>query len=188
MTTSERSKGFVLAELLLAVAVLCVLASVAGSAYMAAKQAAHADDVALKLAALSNDIRHAYRGLGSYSTISGAGIHKLSIVQKPFHSDASNLYDAHANIVAVSGADTSFALTLGGNGAMTAGECVSIASALASGAHDIRIGAGAGLGTGASAGQATGGHAYKVGDVFDVNNLQTGCAESAMVIAISFND
>lgn len=64
MTTNRirrRASGYVLNELLLAVAAVSMLAAASGGAYMYMKRSALADDMALKMVTLVNDTRRAYQ-------------------------------------------------------------------------------------------------------------------------------
>lgn len=184
----KRANGYALSELLLAVAVFAALAASAGSGYMYMKRTALAEDHALKLVNLVNETRRAYRPLASFSTITGSGLYKMGLVQKPMYSDGTNVYDAWANQMSFAGADTYFAFVLGGNGAMTAQECTAIATGIQDGAYEVRVGASAALATGASVGRTSGGNAYKTaGGTFDGAALQTGCSEANTKIAVSFD-
>jgi len=192
MTTNRirrRARGYVLNELLLAVAAVSMLAAASGGAYMYMKRSALADDMALKMVTLVNDTRRAYQPVASFATISASGLQKMGLVQKPLYTDGTNLYDAWANQVTLAGADTYFALLLGGNGAMSAMECTTLVAGIQEVAYEVRVGAAAALATGASVGRTTGGYAYKTaGGTFDVSALEAGCSEANTKIALSFDN
>jgi type II secretory pathway pseudopilin PulG len=180
--------GYVLNEMLLAVAVFAVLTGIAGVSYQSLKRSAQADDQAQKFATLSNDIRKNYRPLGSFTTLSGTGVSKLGLVQKPMYTDGTNLFDTWSNQLSMSGSDTAFAIILGGNGVMTPQECTAFATAVQDGAYEVRLGAAVVLGTGATLGRTSGGYGYKTaGGTFDGTALQTGCSEANTKIGVSFD-
>lgn len=145
---ARRGRGYALSELLLAVAVFAVLAAAAGSGYMYMKRTALAQDHALKLVNLVNETRRAYRPLASFSTISGSGLYKMGLVQKPMYSDGTNVYDAWANQMTFAGADTYFAFLTGwqrcDDGAGVHGGCHGHSGWCVRGADRICCGAGDG--------------------------------------------
>jgi type II secretory pathway pseudopilin PulG len=180
--------GYVLNEMLLAVAVFAVLSGIAGVSYQSLKRSAQADDQAQKFASLANDIRKSYRPLGSFTTLTGTGVSKLGLVQKPMYTDGTNVFDAWANQLGFVGSDTAFAVVLGGNGIITPQECTAFASAVQDGAYEVRIGAAVALGAGATLGRTTGGYGYKTaGGTFDGSALQSGCSEASTKIGVSFD-
>ncbi len=180
--------GYILNEMLLAVAVFAVLTGIAGMSFQALKRSAQADDQALKFATLANDIRKSYRPAGTFTTLAATGVAKLGLVQKPMYTDGTNVFDTWANQLQFSGSDTAFAIILGGNGVMTPQECTAFAAAVQDSAYEVRIGAAVVLGSGATLGRTTGGNGYKTaGGTFDGAALATGCAEASTRIGVSFD-
>jgi type II secretory pathway pseudopilin PulG len=188
MKRRGRASGYILNELLLAVAAVSMLAAASGGAYMYMKRAAQADDTVMKVVTLVNDTRRAYLPLASFSTISATGLSKMGLVQQPLYTDGTTLYDPWSNPVSVAGADTYFAVLMGGNGVMSAMECTTLVTGIQSAAYEVRVGAAAALGTGAAVGRTTGGYAYKTdGGTFSASALESGCSEANTKIAFSFD-
>jgi hypothetical protein len=87
-----------------------------------------------------------------------------------------------------SGADTRFAIVLGGNGVMTRDECSAVAAGIEAGAFEVRVGAAVAPGSGTSLGRLAGGYGYKSnGSTYDQAALATGCAEASTKIGVSFD-
>lgn len=180
----QRSAGYALAELLLAVAVIALLVGISAGAYAFLRGGINADDQATKTISLAADIQKNWRNAGSYITLAAGEINKLALIQKPLKWDGVNVQDGYGNTMSVSGGPTSFVLTIGGpTNPVSKEDCASIANRLATGvATNVSIGTSA-VGT---AGQVTGGNAFKVGTTINQANLATGCNESNPVIAASF--
>jgi type II secretory pathway pseudopilin PulG len=173
----HRALGYVLNEMLLAVAIFAAVTAIAGTSYQSLKRSSQTDEASLKFVALANDIRKSYRPAGSFTTLSAGGVGNLGIVQKPFYFDGTNVFDPWGNALQFAGSDAAFAIILGGNGVWTPQECTAFATAVQDGAYEVRIGTTVALGTGASLGRTTGGSAYKTSaSVYDSTALQTGCS------------
>lgn len=180
--------GFALTEMLLAVAVVSLVMAISAVAYSVVKRRVSADDQAIKLVALGDDIRRHWRGAGSFTGLSAPALFKLGLVQRPMKADAVNSYDAWMAPMQFSGADTRFAIVLGGNGVMTRDECSAVAAGIEATAYEVRVGAGVAPGSGAALGRLTGGHAYKSnGRTYDQTALASGCAEASTKIGASFD-
>jgi hypothetical protein len=173
---------------MLAVAVVSLVMVISAGAYSVLKRRVSADDQAIKLVALVDDIRRHWRGTGSFTGLSAPALFKLGLVQRPMTVDATNAYDTWAAPMQFSGADTRFAIILGGNGVMNRDECSAVASGIEAAAYEVRVGAAVMPGTGSSLGRLTGGYAYKSnGNTYDQTALATGCAEAGTKIGISFD-
>lgn len=185
---SARSAGFALAELLLAVAVIALMVGISAGAYGFLRAGVNADDQATKTIALAADIQKNWRNSGSYTTLAPAEINKLALIQKPLKWDGIAVQDGYGNTMAVSGGATSFVLTIGGTAnPVSKDDCASIANRLATGvATNVSVGTSAAAGSGGTAGQVTGGNAFKVGTTINQASLATGCNEPNPVIAASF--
>ena len=180
--------GYILNEMLLAVAVVAVLTAIAGAGFMALKRSAQADDQALKFVSMANDIRKSYRPAGTFTTITATGVAKMGLVQKPMYTDGTNIFDTWSNQLQFAGSDTAFAIILGGNGVMTPQECTAFAAAVQDGAYEVRIGAAVVLGSGATLGRNSGGYGYKTaGGTYDGSALQSGCSDVNTKIGVSFD-
>jgi hypothetical protein len=183
-----RPAGFALHELLLALATVSLVMAISAGAYATLKRRVLADDQAVKLAALGDDIRRHWRGTGSFAGLSAPALLKLGLVQRPMTADAAGAYDAWSSPMQFAGADTRFAIVLGGNGVMTRDECSAVASGVEAGAWEVRVGAAVAPGTGAALGRLTGGFAYKAsGNQYDQAGLASGCAEAGAKIGVSFD-
>jgi prepilin-type N-terminal cleavage/methylation domain-containing protein len=180
--------GFALNEMMLALAVVSLVIAISAGAYSLLKRRVSADDQAIKLAALGEDIRRHWRGTGSFTGLSAPALFKLGLVQRPMTADAASMYDAWLAPMQFSGADTRFAIVLGGNGVMTRDECSAVASGIESTAYEVRVGAGVAPGSGATLGRLTGGYAFKSnGNSYDQAALASGCAEAGTKIGVSFD-
>ena len=180
--------GFALNEMMLAVAIVSLVIALSAGAYSLLKRRVSADDQAIKLAALGEDIRRHWRGTGSFTGLSAPALFKLGLVQRPMTADAASMYDAWLAPMQFSGADTRFAIVLGGNGVMTRDECSALASGIESTAYEVRVGTGVAPGSGATLGRLTGGYAYKSnGNSYDQTALASGCAEAGTKIGVSFD-
>ncbi len=182
------ARGFALHEMMLAVAVGSLVVAISAGAYSVLKRRVVADDQAIKLVALGEDIRRHWRGTGSFAGLSAPALFKLGLVQRPMTADAVGVYDAWMALMLFSGADTRYAIILGGNGVMTRDECGAVAAGIAASAYEVRVGAGVGPGTGSSLGRLTGGYGYKSnGSTYDQPALASGCAEAGTRIGVSFD-
>ncbi len=180
--------GFALNEMMLALAVVSLVIAISAGAYSLLKRRVSADDQAIKLVALGEDIRRHWRGTGTFTGLSTAALFKLGLVQRPMTADAASTYDAWLAPMQFSGADTRFAIVLGGNGVMTRDECSALASGIEATAYEVRVGTGVALGSGATLGRLTGGYAYKSnGSSYDQAALASGCAEAGTKIGVSFD-
>lgn len=182
------ARGFALNEMMLAVAIVSLVMAISAGAYTFLKRRVSADDQAIKLVALGDDIRRHWRGTGSFAGLSAPALFKLGLVQRPMSADAASAYDAWMATMQFSGADTRFAIVLGGNGVMTRDECSAVASGIEAAAYEVRVGATVAPGTGGSQGRLTGGYAYKSnGSTYDQAALASGCAEASTKIGVSFD-
>lgn len=180
--------GFALNEMMLALAVVSFVIAISAGAYSLLKRRVSADDQAIKLVALGEDIRRHWRGTGSFTGLSAAALFKLGLVQRPMTADAASTYDAWLAPMQFAGADTRFAIVLGGNGVMTRDECSAVASGIELTAYEVRVGAGVAPGSGATLGRLAGGYAYKSnGNGYDQAALASGCAEAGTKIGVSFD-
>jgi prepilin-type N-terminal cleavage/methylation domain-containing protein len=181
-------RGFALAEMLLAVAVIALLVGISAGAYAFLRGGINADDQATKTIALAADIQRNWRNAGTYATLAPAEINKLALVQKPLKWDGTNVQDSYGNIMQMTGGTASFVITVGGSANPVSREdCATIANRLATGvATNVNIGTSATAGSAGTAGQVSGGNTFKVGATITQANLATGCSESNPVIAASF--
>jgi prepilin-type N-terminal cleavage/methylation domain-containing protein len=188
ISRAPAQSGFVLAEMLLAVAVVALLVGISAGSYAFLRGGVNADDQATKTISLAADIQRNWRNAGSYSTLAAAELNKLALVQKPLKWDGANVQDSYGNTMVMSGGTTSFVLTIGGAvNPVSKEDCATIANRLATGvATNVSVGTSATAGTAAAAGQVTGGNAFKVGTTINQANLSTGCNEPTPVIAASF--
>ncbi len=182
------TRGFALIELLLAVAVLGLAVGIMATSFKTLKTSQVADDMAVKTVQLANDIRKYWRASGTFTTLGLTGLYKLGIAHSPMYIDSATFADAWSNNIAIQGADTYFALVMGGNGVMSPQECAAFATGMADASYEVRVGASVALGTGGSVGRTAGGYSYKAnGNTFDMNALQTGCAEANTKVGVSFD-
>jgi hypothetical protein len=183
-----RSTGFVLAEMLLAIAVVALLIGISAGAYAFLRGGINADDQATKTIALAADIQKNWRNAGSYAALAPSDLSKLTLIQKPLKWDGTNVLDSNGNIMLISGGTTSFVLTVGGAvNPLSNQDCATIANRLATGvATNVNVGAAASAGSGATAGQVSGGNVFKSGPTLTQASLTTGCNETSPVIAASF--
>lgn len=180
--------GFALNEMMLAVAVVSLVIAISAGAYSFVKRRVSADDQAIKLVALGEDIRRHWRGTGSFTGLSAPALFNLGLVQRPMTADAASMYDAWLAPMQFSGADTRFAIVLGGNGVMTRDECSAVAAGVEAAVYEVRIGATVAPATGSALGRITGGYSYKSnGTSYDQTALASGCAEAGTKIGVSFD-
>lgn len=183
----NQSRGFVLTELLLGVAVVAMLALIGAGVYQGLKAGINADDMGSKTIGMVSEIQKVWRNAGTYTTLTPAEIDKVSLVVSPMRMSGANLLDAWGNTMTLNGGQSSFALTIGGATApINKDDCATIANKLASLSSIIRIGSSAAIGTGGSAGTVTGGNLFKSGATITQNSLTTGCNEANPVIAAQF--
>ena len=179
----RESRGFVLTELLLAIAIVAVLGLIGVGVYQGLRGTISADDRADKSIAMVADIQKNWRNVGSYSSVSGSEINKLSLIKSPMKFDGNAMQDAWGNTTTLNGGTTSFALTIGGaTNPIDKDACGSIATKLAGLATNINIGQAA---SGVS-GQVSSGNVYKTGATITQTGLTTGCNETGTIIAAQF--
>lgn len=184
--SKNSSRGFVLTELMLGVAVVAVLAVIGAGVYKTMVGGISAEDMANKAIAMSAEIQRIYKKPG-FTTVSPVEINKISLVQPPMRMSGSNLLDAWGNTMSLNGGAGSFAMTIGGATAPLNNEdCATIATKLESIASVIRIGASASVGSGGTAGTVTGGNLYKTGATITQTAMTDGCSEANTVIAAQF--
>lgn len=183
----SKSRGFVLTELLLGVAVVSVLALIGAGVYQGLKAGINADDMGSKTIGMVSEIQKVWRNAGNYTSVSPAEINKVSLVVAPMRMSGTDMLDAWGNTMTLNGGQSSFALTIGGATApINKDDCATIANKLASLGSVIRIGASAAVGTGGSAGTVTGGQLFKTGATITQAGLTDGCSEANTVIAAQF--
>jgi prepilin-type N-terminal cleavage/methylation domain-containing protein len=182
-SAGRMSRGFVLTELLLAIAIVAVLGLIGVGVYQGLRGTISSDDMADKSIAMVAEIQKNWRNAGSYSSVSGAEINKLALIKSPMKFDGTVMQDAWGNTMSLNGGTTSFALTIGGAAnPIDKDACGNIATKLAAIATNINIGQSA---SGAS-GQVSSGNAYKSGSTITQSGMTTGCSETATVIAAQF--
>lgn len=177
-------RGFVLTELLLAVAVVAVIGLIGAGVYQGLRSNINADDQGDKVIALVSDIQKNWRNAGSYSGLAVADLNKLALIKSPMKFDGTNMLDAWGNTMTINGGTTSFAITVGGStNALDKDACGNIASKIAAVASNINIGASA---AGTATGGVTGSNVYKAGAAITQASLTTGCSDASTVIAAQF--
>lgn len=187
VSRSNRAAGFALTELLLALAVVAVFALIAAGVYQSMRSSVNAEDMGDKTIGLVSDIQKHWRNAGSYSTLTADEVSKISLVKAPLKMSGTNMVDAWGNTMSLNGGSSSFALTIGGaTFPISNEECATVANKILSLATTIRIGSDAAVGTGASAGTATGGNLFKSGSTVTQSGLTTGCSSSNPIIAATF--
>lgn len=183
----KKARGFVLQELLVGLVVVAILAVIGIGIYNGMRADINATDQGNKTIEMVSAVQKHWRNAGNYGTVSAAGINQINLVKSPIRYDGTNLTDAWGNTMSVSGGTTSFSLTVGGaTSAMDKEDCATIAARLAAIALNVRIGTAAAVGSGATAGQITGGNLYKNGTTYTQASLTTGCNEASPVIAAQF--
>lgn len=182
INSTRKSLGFALQELLLAVAVVAVLGIIGAGVYKSMRSNINAEDMGSKTVELVTEIQKNWRSAGDYTTLTPDGINKLSLIKPPIRFDGTNLVDAWGNVINLSGARGTFALTIGGATAPIAKEdCAAIANKMDI-ASIVRVGSSAT----AAAGVVSGGNLFKNGVTVDQTALLTGCNEASTVIAVQF--
>jgi hypothetical protein len=180
---ARRARGFVLTELLLGLAVVAVVVLIGAGVYNNLRGGISADDQGNKMIAMAAAIQNNWRNAGTYTTLSGAELNKLALINAPMKFVTPDVADAWGNPMIINGGAASFVMSVGGaDSPINKDACASIANRLASIAQSIRIGASA---TGA-AGVATGGAVFKQGETITQASLGTGCSEASTVIVAQF--
>ncbi|CAN7741750.1 hypothetical protein LJR118_006642 [Acidovorax sp. LjRoot118] len=177
------SKGFVLTELVLGLAVVAAVVAIGVGAYTVIRGGISADDQGNKMISMAASIQNNWRNAGSYATLTGEELNKLALITAPMKFVTPDVTDGWGNTMTINGGPASFVMSVGGATApINKDACASIANRLSSVAQTIRIGTSA---TGA-AGVATGGNVFKQGETYTQASLGTGCNEPSTVIVAQF--
>jgi hypothetical protein len=180
--------GFVLAEFLLALAIVSVLISIATTNYGTIRRYILSEDQASRLVQLAADVHTMWVNTKSYSTVSAQSLAQLQLVRKPMTFDGANLLDQWGNPMLVAGGSRTFAVTVGGAfNPMTPDECAAVVNRLGPIALNISVGQSATLATGVNTGKIAGGLPYKAGAQLNQDSLATGCSQPSPVVSAEFN-
>lgn len=180
---ARRTKGFVLQELLMGIAIVAVLGVIGAGVYLGLRSSISADDMANKTIEMATEIQRNYRNAGSYASLSAAELDKISLLKAPIKFVSPNAVDGWGNTMTINGSAATFALTIGGSTtAIGKDECATVASKLGALASKITIGADAA----AAAGVVAGANVYKDGSTYTQTALTTGCSAANPVIAAQF--
>jgi type II secretory pathway pseudopilin PulG len=184
----RRALGFVLQELLLAVAIVSVIAAVSLGVYTSVRDSSKAEEQAQVMVDIASNVRRVFgKAQGNYTGVTAARVSTLGLVRQPLRWNGTNLQDAWGNTMTIYGSGPwMFSMTAGGGG-ITAVECAALATRLAITAASVRVGTTAAVSTsGATDGWVLGGHPYKANNAFNQANLTTGCSESNAVVGATF--
>lgn len=182
-----RHAGFVMQELLIGLVIVAVLAGLGIFAYNSMRGDIAAEDQGNKLVAMVAEIQKQWRQAQNYGTLTPTALSQLRAIEAPMRLNGTNLLDAWGNTMSVSGGTTSFALTVGGATAPISNDtCADLVTRLSTVADQVRVGTAATVGSGATAGQITGGNFYKSGAATTQTAMITGCNEASPVVAVMF--
>lgn len=187
-SSTRNASGFVLAEFLLALAVVSVLISIAAQNYGTVRRYILSEDQASRLVQLASDVHKMWRNAPNYTTLTPQTLSQLDLIRMPMRWDGTTMLDEWGNPMLVAGGKNTFALTVGGAfNPMTPDECATVVNRLSSIALNINVGQSATLGTGFNAGKITGGLAYKNSALINQTSLTSGCSQASPVVAAEFN-
>jgi Tfp pilus assembly protein PilE len=185
---ARHASGFVLAEFLLALAVVSVLISIAAQNYGTVRRYILSEDQASRLVLLAADVHKMWRNASDYTTLTPQSLSQLDLIRMPMRWDGTTILDEWGNAMLVAGGKHTFAMTVGGGfNPMTPDECATVVNRLSSIALNINVGQSATLGTGFSAGKITGGLSYKNSALINQDSLTSGCSQVSPVVAAEFN-
>lgn len=188
-SSRARSAGFALQDLLFTVTIVSVLVGIGASLYSGIRDNVGAEDQAQRMVDLASDIRRVMgKASGDYTGMTPARAYNLGLIKAPMTWDGTNVRDRWGNVMDIYGfGPLNFDVLAGGGGGMTASDCATLATKLASTAFVVRIGAGVTINkTSGLEGTMSGGNVYKSGDTITQTSLTSGCAEANTVVAARF--
>ncbi len=90
---TRHASGYVLAEFLLALAVVSVLISIAAQNYGTVRRYILSEDQASRLVQLASDVHKMWRNAPNYNTLSPQTLSQLDLIRMPMRYDGTTMLD-----------------------------------------------------------------------------------------------